>query len=89
MHTKNIIGPKIRQARNDAEMSQAKLAARLQVMGIRVDRSAIAKIETGRRPVSDVETAAIAETLGVKIAWLFADSGDWLHQNSEGAKSES
>ena len=52
-------------------MSQEKLAGRLQVMGIKIDRSAIAKVETGRRPVSDIEIAAIAKTLNVQVSWLF------------------
>ncbi len=61
-------------------MSQAKLAARLQIMGIRIDRSAIAKIETGCRPVSDIEIAAIADILAVELPWLFADSRTWFQQ---------
>ena len=64
-------------------MSQEKLAGRLQIMGIRIDRSAIAKIETGRRPVSDIETAAIAEILDVQIPWLFTDSKDWFRQKGD------
>jgi len=83
VHSKNIIGPKIRSARNNADMSQEKLAGRLQIMGIRIDRSAIAKIETGRRPVSDIETAAIAEILDVQIPWLFTDSKDWFRQKGD------
>ena len=83
MNRKNIIGPKIRTARNNSDMSQEKLAARLQVMGIRIDRSAIAKIETGRRPVSDIEIAAIAETLGIELSWLFADRKDWFRNQSD------
>jgi len=68
---KNIIGPWIREARKKADMSQEKLAGRLQVIGIKIDRSAIAKVETGRRPVSDIEIAAIAKTLNVQVSWLF------------------
>lgn len=78
MRSKNIIGPKIRVARINALISQEKLAARLQVLGIRIDRSAIAKIETGRRPVSDIEIAAIADILAVQIPWLFTDSKMWF-----------
>lgn len=65
-------------------MSQDRLAARLQVMGINVERSAIAKIETGRRPVSDIEIVAIAEILGVEVPWLFADSKDWFRHQDNG-----
>jgi len=64
-------------------MSQEKLAVRLQVMGISIDRSAIAKIETGRRPVSDIEIVTIAEILGVEIPWLFGDSRDWFRDQDD------
>ena len=50
------------------------LAAQLQLIGISMDRSAIAKIETGRRPVSDIEVAAIAKVLKKEIPWLYQDS---------------
>lgn len=83
MQRKNIIGPKIRTARKSANMSQDQLAARLQVIGINIERSAIAKIETGRRPVSDIEIVAIAEILSVEVPWLFADSQDsFRHQDN-------
>ena len=73
---KNIIGPRVKEARKGAGVTQADLAAQLQVMGITVDRSAIAKIETGRRPISDIEAAAISKILKVKIDWLFAEHGE-------------
>jgi transcriptional regulator with XRE-family HTH domain len=74
VHRKNIIGLRIRQARKAAHFTQMELAAQLQLMGITIDRSAIAKIETDRRPVSDIEIAAIAKILKVDISWLFEDS---------------
>jgi transcriptional regulator with XRE-family HTH domain len=83
VRSKNIIGPKIRAARDNARISQAKLAARLQIMGIKIDRSAIAKIETGRRPVSDIEIAAIADILTIQLPWLFAESRTWFQQQVE------
>jgi transcriptional regulator with XRE-family HTH domain len=61
-------------------MSQQKLATRLQVYGVRIDRSAIAKIESGRRPVSDIEVAGIVQALGLELTWLFADSSRWFQQ---------
>lgn len=56
------------------------LTARLQVLGVSIDRSAVAKIETGRRPVSDIEIVAISQVLGVDIPWLFDGSRDRLAQ---------
>ena len=55
-------------------MTQEQLAARLQLQGLRVDRAAISKIETGYREVTDVEAAALARSLGVTVAWLFGES---------------
>jgi len=77
------VGSRIKTARKESHMSQMELAARLQVMGIVIDRSAIAKVETGRRPVSDIEAAAIARILSVHIEWLFAESDNWFRQFSE------
>ena len=74
---RNVIGKRVRLARKKAKPSstQADLAARLQVKGLRVDRVTISKIETGYREVSDIEAAAISEALGVSISWLFGEGG--------------
>jgi len=58
-----------------------ELAARLQLLGITIDRSAIAKLETGRRPISDIEVAAIAKVLKVPIPWLFEESNNILESS--------
>jgi len=52
-------------------------------MGITIDRSAVAKLETGRRPVSDIEVAAIARTLKVAIPLLFEGSSDFFESVSD------
>ena len=80
MHRKNIIGKRIRQARKEAHITQMELAAQLQLLGVTIDRSGIAKIETDKRPVSDIEVAAIAGVLKVDISWLFKDSSEVLDQ---------
>ena len=74
---RNIIGDKARLARERAKppITQADLAARLQIKGLRIDRATISKIETGYREVTDVEAAAISEALGVSISWLFGEGG--------------
>ena len=74
---RNIIGNRVRLARKNAKppITQADLAARLQIKGLRVDRATISKIETGYREVSDIEAAAISEALGVSISWLFGEGG--------------
>ncbi len=71
---KNRVGDRVREARKAAEppITQGELAARLQVLGISVDQSAISKIETGERPVSDMEVVALADALKVSASWLLA-----------------
>lgn len=55
-------------------ITQADLAARLQIKGLRLERVTISKIETGYREVTDVETVAIAKALGVTVSWLLGES---------------
>ena len=70
----NLVGPKIREARyrDGKRVTQQQLCARLQTVGIDIDRTAISKIESGRRPVTDIEIAAICQTLDVDPDWLFS-----------------
>ncbi|MCC6415999.1 MAG: helix-turn-helix transcriptional regulator [Opitutaceae bacterium] len=51
-------------------LSQEDLSGRLAARGVGIDRAGIAKIETGRRYVSDYEVRALARALGVTAAWL-------------------
>jgi transcriptional regulator with XRE-family HTH domain len=71
---KNIIGLNIRQARKDANMTQMELAGQLQLLGIRIDRATIAKIELGIRPLSDIEIIAISKVLTINVNELFVES---------------
>ncbi len=75
---KNIIGAKVREARKKKGVTQLELAAHLQLFGITIDRSGIAKLESDRRPASDIEVAAIARILKVSIPWLFEESNRLL-----------
>ena len=72
---RNVVGPRIRQARyrSGTRITQAELAARLQVLGIEVDRTAVSKIETQRRPVTDIELIAICKALGIEVGSLFEE----------------
>jgi len=80
---KNIIGSRVRKARKDSRITQMELAAQLQLMGVAIDRSGIAKLESGRRPASDIEVAAIAKVLKVGIPWLFEESNSMLGSFSD------
>ena len=70
---KNISGDRIHQARTRQRISQAELAARLQVRGVTIEREAISKIETGDRFVADYELKYLAEALSVPLEWLVAE----------------
>lgn len=67
---KNLSGDRIHQARTALRLSQAELAARMQVEGVTLEREAISKIETGDRFVADYELLVFARVLGVSVAWL-------------------
>ena len=51
-------------------ISQADLAARLQIKGIILERDSISRIEIGTRFVADYELMVIADILGVSVGWL-------------------
>lgn len=67
---KNISGDRIHQVRTTKRISQADLAARMQVNGVQIEREAISKIETGDRFVTDYELMVFSEILGVTMDWL-------------------
>ncbi len=82
---KNIIGQNIRKDRKSAGMTQMELAAQLQLLGVKIDRSTIAKIELGLRPLSDIEVIAIARALKTPVDSLLGESetlfNQWIERN--------
>jgi len=75
---KNIIGQRVRKGRKESGITQMELAAQLQLLDVTIDRSGIAKLESGKRPASDIEVYAIAKILKVPIPWLFEESNNPL-----------
>jgi transcriptional regulator with XRE-family HTH domain len=69
----NVIGINIKKARllSSPKLTQKDLAARLQLLGWKIDRGGIAKIEVGLRSVTDKEIVLLAEALEVSINYLF------------------
>ena len=65
------IGNKIRCIRESKSMTQEQLAAKLQVMGCDITRSAVAKIEVGQRHIYPDEIKCIKEILNVSFDELF------------------
>ena len=68
----NLVGRRVRKARLSRKpiLSQDALSGRLAARGVVIDRAGIAKIETGRRFVSDFEVKALAQVLRVSVGWL-------------------
>ena len=70
---KNIIGNRIRKARQNAKppLTQSDLVARLQLEGLKdIDQPIVSRIEKGERLVTDYEIKAIAKALRVTVGWL-------------------
>ncbi len=67
---KNISGERIKAARTKRKITQADLAARLQVNEIIIERDSISRIEIGTRFVTDYEIVVIAKILNVSPLWL-------------------
>ena len=70
--SRNIIGARVKEARqfHSPPLTQDQLSGRLAVEGVRLDRVAIAKIETGIRCAFDLEVRGLAAALKVDANWL-------------------
>lgn len=67
---KNICGGRVKVARKRMKLSQADLAARLQLKGVIIERDSVSRIEIGTRFVADYELLALSEILRVTPAYL-------------------
>jgi transcriptional regulator with XRE-family HTH domain len=70
--SKNVIGTRVKKARNmfNPPLTQGDLAAKLELMNIKLDRISISRIESGDRFVADYEVIGIAKALNVSLNWL-------------------
>lgn len=67
----NICGSRIKQRREELKMTQAELAAAINVdFKIKIDRSDISEIERGVRGLKDYELFSTAKILNVSPVWL-------------------
>lgn len=64
-------GNRIRELREKAGLTQEQLAARLQVEGCDITRSAVAKIEVGQRHIYPDEIRLIRKILNVEYNEIF------------------
>ncbi len=67
---KNLCGNRVKEARARLNITQADLAARLQVAGVIMERDSVSRIEIGTRFVTDYELAVLSDVLGVSVEWL-------------------
>ncbi|MBI2512166.1 MAG: helix-turn-helix transcriptional regulator [Opitutae bacterium] len=71
--SRNLTGNAIQRVRLAAvpRITQEDMVGRLARLGIQINQSQMAKIESGDRPILDYELAAIAKALKVPIQSLF------------------
>ena len=67
----NIIGSKIKSAREKAGLTQKQLSEKLELEAVYTCRGSISRIENGRRAVTDIEIDAISKILNVSLDYLF------------------
>lgn len=67
---KNICGDRVRLARLQQRLTQADLAAKLQIAGVIMERDSVSRIEIGTRFVPDYELMILAKVLDVSMQWL-------------------
>lgn len=68
--SKNLVGARVTEARQMRGMKQVELLARLQTRGIDIGVPALSLLEGQKRPVTDIELAALSDVLGVSVDWL-------------------
>ena len=69
----NIIAQSVRQAREEAGLTQDQLVARLQVMDVNIDQQSLSKIERDLRIVRDYELLCLARALKKDPNWFLQD----------------
>lgn len=76
---KNVVGQRVRQARQrpSLHLSQAGFAVCLLADGLSLSRTAVSKIESGERHVTDYELIGLAKCLGVTTAWLLGETASY------------
>ena len=68
---RNLVGTEIRRCRRHLGWSQSRLARHLELAGLRISRSGLAKIECGMSWVGDFELLYFARVLGIRVQKLF------------------
>ncbi|MBE6847944.1 MAG: helix-turn-helix transcriptional regulator [Ruminococcus sp.] len=66
-----LVGSNIRKLREAANLTQEQVAAKLQVQGCDITRSAVAKIEVGQRHLYPDEIILLRQILGTSYEDIF------------------
>lgn len=66
----NLCGKQVAALRKANKWSQRALAARLQLVGLDIDKNAVQRLECGKRFVTDIELAALAQVFEVTTQQL-------------------
>jgi len=74
---RNIVGPIVRELREKQGLSQAQLAAKINVHGWDISRETLAKIESQIRWVADFELLELAKALCTPAAELLMLGEKW------------
>ena len=61
----NLIGEKIKEAREKKGMSQRELSEKMELLAVYTCRGSLSRIENGKRAVTDLEIAAICKILKI------------------------
>lgn len=69
----NVCGKNISKYRFEMKISQKKLADRMQLVGIDIDKNAIQRIECGKRFVTDIEIIAFAKVFNISFQELLIE----------------
>ncbi len=69
----NICGDNIAKNRKALKLSQRELAARLQVLGMDIEKNAIQRMESGQRFITDIELIYLSKALGITLDELIDD----------------
>ena len=67
----NIVGPAVKEIREEQGLTQEVLAARCNILGWDISRSTLAKIEVRLRRVKDTEAVILAQALNVTVSRLY------------------
>lgn len=69
----NVIGSVIREYRENQNLSQSDLSAKLTLLGIDIPKNSVQRLECGSRIIKDFELAGISKVLNISTDVLLKD----------------